>query len=1680
MPTGDSKRFTILKALGRGGMGQVWLARDQELKKNVALKFLLPDPSQASLNFFKEEVRILSQLKHPHLVEIYDYFDRAAGCVEAPSNLSPSPNLLSPGFAMEYLSGKTLGEIDFPLAADRALRFFIQFCQGLAYLHGRGLTHRDLKPSNAILDEDGKIKLLDFGLAAERPLPRQGRGPGGTLSYLAPEAFWGEYHPVSDLFSLGVLFYQLLTGKLPYSKPLTRSPKTSPEALQGIRPELPEYFADLIHRLLELIPTKRPNSATALLRFIQQHGESDLFTIPTEEGVEAWEKLPLVGRREAWRWIQARLDKRTERERPTHLQIQGPTGIGRTRFLEEIRWHYQLDGMRWDRLRPEDSPEHFQNVLSLGKNQESPNGRYGILLEDLHFWNAGQWQEFNSFWEVSQRRRDPVVFLSDFNSEYGKIPELGKEADSLALDLLNDRDSKALLVSTSATDSIPKAMLEELIHQAGGRPLFLLEGLAQMRREGRARAPGKSWSFHVPAALDDIIEIHLKNLSQNGTDSLALLTTAPLPPTRSLFLDLCEHQFMEGAQGLEELIEKSIVAPPRPGANLQMKTPSLLKAFQKQLPRAATQGAHRRWLKFWTPRKKALWLAHHAKALGEKKIFKTWAIKGAEAWSSLGRDDRAKEYYDQYLAWAENPEERFTVHAHLAPFYFRRGQYDLALEAYDRWFAERPDDDSQTQKLKHFFYTGLVCFTAGDDSTAEKKFSRGLALGRPEKYSQHHPYLSRTHLLMGRLEERRGNFSQALDHYQRAHPLAERSPILLGEVEVNLGRLNRSMGKLETAKSHLNLAQSLYRKAGNPQAEAIAIHTLGLVERDQGFFRSALENMEQSIRLMEQAGAWLQRAAYLANQALLLQDLGKYSETWKTLQDSEAILETLGKKEQKLIFAIQKAHFLLLVGNFSRSDKILRSLEDRTQDLSQEKLKGALFWLQGESSRLKGNTQRALSFFKKILEEPEKTGTRLDRVTALIHMAFLEGGIKRHEQVLGEISEIEGPLFTLWRAYFQFLKTPTRERQEDKFLSLLKRIRDLESPELRREIYSNLSKTFFDQGLPALARRLEASAAFEWKKLYNSLSEELKMDYEKNRSLQSLEDNLSNLLPSSGPSSPPTQSSSSLPGGAGNISQMRFRQLTEINRQIGKKRNLEDILERVMDAAIELTGAERGFLVLKNPEAQIGPVQGFEVKTARHLNQSSLTEEDFQFSMTAIREAVDQGSYILTDNAQMDDRFQTQQSVMQFQLKAILVAPLEIEGTVLGAIYLDHRYQPGCFTEEDVVVLTAFASQAALAVEKAQILDELKRAKDQLEEKVESQARHIETLTGKLAQARDELRYEYGEIIGQSPAMMRVFQLLDHVTETTIPVWIWGESGTGKELVARSLHFNSPRKDGPFVSENCSAIPETLLESELFGHKKGAFTHADRDRQGLFEQASGGTLFLDEIGDMSMAMQAKLLRVLQEGEVRPVGSNKKVKVNVRLVTASHRDLNQMVSQGKFRQDLFYRVNGLTIILPPLRERPEDIPILGKHLIEKAAKEFNLKPSEITDEAYQVLYRYPWPGNIRELEATLRNALLFAKGRPITSEFLQLNPAIAGGQGLPRTQVSSAPRLPVTVSQPSAGTGTEDTEEKQMIMDALRRLQMNKAKAAEELGISLRTLYTRMEKLGIPKKKSLLAKYLGLA
>jgi two-component system response regulator HydG len=333
--------------------------------------------------------------------------------------------------------------------------------------------------------------------------------------------------------------------------------------------------------------------------------------------------------------------------------------------------------------------------------------------------------------------------------------------------------------------------------------------------------------------------------------------------------------------------------------------------------------------------------------------------------------------------------------------------------------------------------------------------------------------------------------------------------------------------------------------------------------------------------------------------------------------------------------------------------------------------------------------------------------------------------------------------------------------------------------------------------------------------------------------------------------------------------------------------------------------------------------------------------------------------------------------------------------------------------------------------------------------------------------------YRPYSFIGESPGIKKVFEIVERVARTDSSVIITGETGTGKELVAGAIHYNSPRAGGPFVRVNCAALPEQLLESELFGHEKGSFTGADRQRAGRFEHADGGTLFLDEVADMSLFTQAKVLRVLQEKEFERLGSNEPVKTDVRILSATNRDLAERLRRGEFREDLYYRLNVVTIRLPPLRERGGDVGLLAQFFLKKFCGQMGKRLRGLAPGAQEALARYPWPGNIRELENTMERAVLMADGDLVSAEDLALG---AAGAPAAESRLSPAGHAPLAGGPPAGsaqpggapGGGSLDLQEaeRRLVLEALRACGWVQKEAALRLGLSSRALNYRIRKLGI--------------
>jgi transcriptional regulator with GAF, ATPase, and Fis domain/tetratricopeptide (TPR) repeat protein len=508
------------------------------------------------------------------------------------------------------------------------------------------------------------------------------------------------------------------------------------------------------------------------------------------------------------------------------------------------------------------------------------------------------------------------------------------------------------------------------------------------------------------------------------------------------------------------------------------------------------------------------------------------------------------------------------------------------------------------------------------------------------------------------------------------------------------------------------------------------------------------------------------------------------------------------------------------------------------------------------------------------------------------------------------------------------------------------------------------------------------------------------------------------------------------PGAQGHVMKPEIlSRLFVINKELNSETDLRRLLDLIMDTAVELTGAERGFLILVEDRR-------ISFQVARNFRRRELDGPELQVSQSIVRQVMTTGEPVLTDNATLDPRFAKFQSVDDLKLTSILSVPFCSRGQKLGAIYLDNRAREGVFSKDDVETVTALSDQAAIAILNLRNREEL--------------SRKLMARSDELEQARQAIgdrtyKYDYSEIVGRSARMKEVFLLLDKIIDTEVPVLIYGESGTGKELVARAVHFKGPRKAGPFVTVNCGAVPDTLLESEFFGYMRGAFTGADGDKTGFFEQAHRGTLFLDEIGDMNFDMQKKLLRVLQQGEVRPVGGKKTVRVDVRIVCATNKDLRQRMLEGKFREDLYYRVNVISVLVPPLRERREDITELVQHFVRKSGPEMGLAPKTVDQEAMALLTAYSWPGNVRELENEVKKALALS-GEGITAD--DLSPHIQG----PR-----AGQEPELVPARGSLKETMEATERSIIVRVLEETGGNQTQAARKLGISRVWLRKKMEK-----------------
>ncbi len=1604
------ERFSVVGALGVGGAGRVVLVEDSlRPGSRLALKELLhADPEETAA--LHKEFATLATLRHPSLVEVFELL------VDPESGRSQ--------FSMEHVDGKTFvatvkreGPASLvPLAAE-ALR-------ALAFLHEFGLVHRDLKPGNILVRRVAKsghrVVVLDFGLAAERRADTTAAtsGMSGTLQYLAPELLdGGPSTKRSDLYAFGAVMYESVHGKLPFTIKGSDVAGFVAAVREGrrARPPLPAGFraglARWIDDMLSPDPADRPSSATdALARLNELCRTSEPLETRDDRAARLGSGSP-VGRDTELKALRAAI---APSDAARVVWLCGDAGSGKTRLLRFLA--AEAAGHEWSVHMPPGGtlPASADEFVALVR-ADAALGPTLVLLDELE-------RADNAFAEFLDRiAREPrgapvhVVAaarpgeltnprLKKLMADTGVVPSLSR----VDLAPLGEAGLKAMIERATAGQSSAQARVKWLLDasegNAGAAEALLVEGVW----ERKGRVP-------VAAVLEQSIQRRLDALSPEARawmEALAVLGD-DVPDALPGELAGLEDQ---AAPAASEVI----------AAGLARRTTGGVSPDSRRTADAVKAAANPERLE----QLHAMAATHFA--AGEHDLFGAIAWRLARLWRGAGETTRAFGVAVDAASAAEiaknwaDAAERYRFALSLIPRHDKRrgelwmkcgealrhaGFHQPAARAYA--CAARHASDESVRAMARARHAKSV-FMAGRFDDAERA-AIGITRADPNSKLASSAVLAR--VVAAHVRIQRYEFRDALHILDGAELTDGVDPEIRAEALLQAAVAGWRLGD-PRADERCHEAESLARRFGLRDLLILLLATRASFEERTNKFNALETTLQESTALaeLEQRGDALRKSMH--QMARLHGLVGRFDKAFAVSRAAEELERYSANGPAAAASAVLAAESLIEAGRAAEAFSLMSTQIARP---------------------MSGTPEIWLRFFRMVLaravvetgfQSPGDVHQMLDGTLALfrtkgpfMHMDALihdlvwrnspncPDGIQpvldESEQFLADV-KIDLPEGARASLRLQMALGYLSSRRFESALAILQDVSPSTGVPVVPHMFARVQFARAD-ALDGMGRTDEArSARHSGVELIQIAADRIAdPDWRRDFLDQPLVRKLLATVPK------PSETK-------------RIEALYEMIRALNSETDPEALLESILQMAMQAVEAERGMILLSGPTGS-----DFSVRLARNLEKE--TEADVEAISRRIVAQAEQGESVLALDAGQDDRFKGFKSVSLFRIRSLMCVPLRSRGHIVGTVYLDSRRQGKPFSKDDLRFVEAFADHAALALENARHRSEL-----------EAENRRLRAVVGE--------RSSYGKIVGRAPAMQKVFDLLERIAPSDATVVIQGESGTGKELVARALHFSGPRKDKIFISENCAALPETLLESELFGHVKGAFTGADRDRAGLFEQAHLGTLFLDEIGDTSAGMQARLLRVLQEGELRRVGGDHPIKVDVRLITATNKDLLTEVAAGRFREDLYYRLAVIPVNLPPLRERVGDVPFLVGHLLEQIAAARGRATPRIEPEILDAMERYSWPGNVRQLENVLRRVSL-----------------LAGDSGIDRSVIESDGDLARMFLGKEAQTGPllsmVKTEEEQ-IRRALEAAAGNRDRAARLLGISRATIYRKMREYSL--------------
>jgi transcriptional regulator with GAF, ATPase, and Fis domain len=903
------------------------------------------------------------------------------------------------------------------------------------------------------------------------------------------------------------------------------------------------------------------------------------------------------------------------------------------------------------------------------------------------------------------------------------------------------------------------------------------------------------------------------------------------------------------------------------------------------------------------------------------------------------------------------------------------------------------------------------------------------------------------------------------------------------------------LGNSDKARQEISDAVARARETEQPRLEALALASLGFALQRADRIDEARDTYRAALTASERAGDAGTLATVQTSLAGLLKVRGDIAGAIELFEAAVDMGRRSGRRSTVRQALLNLANTDLYLGRLSRAQQGILALREQSEQLPTV-MRAQLLGLEAELLSRQGDHQSAAPRYIACAQAYEELGRSLDAAearlegvlssTRLAHPDAAELGRElEHAEQLLNAAPAHRPLLLLAQGRLASLLGDELKARE-KLDASLEAARGAQQREWLWRALEARAELEERGGQPLLARRDREEALAVLEEIGARLPRDLREVYWNDPRRKSLRAAVTggvahaateflpfaplSVLPAASPTlttprrTSSTTSSMSQLGGLTPLEQ-RLSRILEVNSDLAGEIDVERLSAKIIGHAVELLRAERGYVLLSEPDGSLS------IYAARAHSDDKVAS---QFSRSIAEGVIATREPVVTLDARGDARLKSIASVHQLLLESVACVPiLAPSGEAIGALYLETRLRPGRHFERELPTLRAFADQVAIALENARLLRENKQRADDLAaanaDLAEAQERLRELLDGrteqlrrtrqKLRDARETLysHFGYQGLVGTSAVMRKVYALVDRVKDTDVPVLITGESGTGKEVVARAIHGASARGKAKMLGVNCGAIPENLLESELFGHVRGAFTGADRERKGLIREAEGGSILLDEIGEMPVKMQAGLLRVLQEKRVRPVGGTSEEPVDVRILFATNRELERMVKEGKFREDLYYRIHVVEIRLPSLRERSEDIPQLVDYFLGLFAARYKRDKKSVSRDALRRLQGYAWPGNVRQLEHVLLNAWVMSEEPELLPEDFEIPDGF---------RQSARDALPLKPAAKKATTSQHRRDERERIIEALRSCNWNRVKAAELSGIPRRTFYRRLREYGI--------------